>query len=301
MNIWTNNRARILVTSECNMNCTYCHNEGQSKTHTMISDTLVQRISDLMSLNERELSSISFSGGEALLHPKLFNYIEKLSGYSRRRTLITNGLLLNEENLNNLINSGITKIRLGVDSINKKKYRPTSGPYPKKPITETIELLKNRNINFELNVVLCQFNVREIESIIKYCSQNKISAKFFELVNVTSFGDVGTVANMCSKEIIPYQRFRNLVVKSIHTQRTSDDMRFADIIFDGDGFSLRYCHFLCDYGLCYKTGTRIDASGSVYSCMKQRGKFWISPDEPLESSVDTIRRAIQTGCGGQEK
>lgn len=299
MNIWANNRARILVTSKCNLNCTYCHNEGQSKKSVMMTDSLVQRISDLMSLNDRKLTSISFSGGEALLHPELFNYIEKLSVYSKRRTLITNGLLINEDNINRILDSGITKIRLGVDSIYKRKSRPTSGPYPKKPITETIELLKKRNINFELNVVLCEYNSQEIESIIKYCSTNKISAKFFELVNVMSFGDVGTTANMCSKEIIPYQKFKNLVIDAIYTQRISDDMGMADTIFDGNGFSLRYCRFLCDYGLCYKTGTRIDASGSVYSCMKQRGKFWISPDEPLMSSVETIKRALKLGCGGK--
>jgi len=296
MTIWTNNRARILVTGECNINCVYCHNEGQPKNQIKISDGLIQRVSDLMKRNESPLDSITFSGGEALLHPKLFNHIEKLSPHSLNRTLVTNGLLIDNKKLDDIINSGVTKIRLGVDSILKKKSRPTSGASPKRPITEVIELLIDRKVRFELNIVLSKFNSKEIESIVKYCAVNKISAKFFELVEVSVLGDIGKDAIMNSKESIPYKDFKHIALKVLGTQRFSDNMGEADVVFEGNGFNFRYCHFLCDYGLCYKTGTRVDSDGSVYACMKQRGKFWITDIEPIATSFKTIQKAIQIGC-----
>jgi cyclic pyranopterin phosphate synthase len=296
MAIWANNRARIIVTGECNIECFYCHNEGQPKNQKKISDGLVNRISELMKLNPEKLESITFSGGEPLLHPKLFNYIEKLSQYSQRRTLVSNGLLLDKIKLENLINSGVTKIRLGVDSISKLKSRPTKGNSPSKPITDIIDLVMNSKVNFELNVVLSKYNSKELEDLIKYCEYNKISAKFFELVEVDELGDIGKDAILKSKEAIPYLKFKHIALSVLNTQRFSDDMGEANVIFEGEGFTLRYCHYLCDYGLCYKTGTRIDSDGSVYTCMKQRGKLWITNLEPLESSHQTMLKSNFNRC-----
>lgn len=72
----------------------------------------------------------------------------------------------------------------------------------------------------------------------------------------------------------------------------------TDVIFEGseENFTIRYCHYLCDYGLCYKTGTRIDADGSVYTCMGQRGKLWINNVEPLNRSIETLEKAEKDGC-----
>ncbi len=91
-------------------------------------------------------------------------------------------------------------------------------------------------------------------------------------------------------------QFKHHALAVLDTQRFSDDMGDANVIYEGDGFNLRYCHFLCDYGLCYKTGTRIDADGSVYTCMKQRGKLWISSIEPIESSYNTLLKANLERC-----
>ena len=55
MSIWANNRARIIVTGECNINCFYCHNEGQPKNRKYISDDLTNRIIELMDANDKIL------------------------------------------------------------------------------------------------------------------------------------------------------------------------------------------------------------------------------------------------------
>ena len=307
MEIWANNRARVLVTEDCNLKCSYCHNEGQPFNKAKISDDLIHRIDELMKLsikknNGKKLDAITFSGGEPLLHKQLFNYIETLSPHAKRSTLITNGVLLNKTKLNDIISSGITKIRLGVDSITNSTARPTKGNICNEKILERISLLlDNRHrIPFELNIVLSDFNNNQLDKLISFCCDNKISAKFFELVRVKQFGDIGNEALLQSQVSIPYNKFQNIIFSSygsnILTLRNSEDMNEADKLFEGDGFTLRYCHFLCDYGLCYKTGTRIDAEGAVYTCMNRRGKLWISSIEPLQTSYNTIIKANQERC-----
>ena len=262
----------------------------------MISDDLIFKVSELMRQSEKQLDSITFSGGEALLHPKIFKYIERLSVFSKNTTLVTNGLLIDNQTIDDIYNSGVTKLRLGVDSISKTKSRPTTGKASNRPITDVIELLINRNKKFELNVVLSSFNKNELEKLVSYFAVNKLSAKFFELVEVDVLGDISTEAKMRSKETIPYVDFKNAAFQALGTQRFSDNMGEADVVFEGEGFNFRYCHFLCDYGLCYKTGTRIDAEGCVYTCMKQRGKYWITSIEPIATSIKTIQKAVNEGC-----
>lgn len=298
MTLWANNRARIIVTGKCNINCSYCHNEGQPKNHKFISQELINRIDELMTANDKQLDAITFSGGEPLLHDDIYKIVEKLTKHSPKRTLVTNGLLLNETILKRLKNSGITKIRLGVDSITKAKSRPTDGKAPIRPIKEVIEMLMQSKANFELNIVLSKFNSKEIEELIRYSYTNKISSKFFELVEVEEFGDMCKQAKLKSKEAIPYSTFKDVALKIVTTMEPSDDMGSANVIFDGRGenYMIRYCHYLCDYGLCYKTGTRVDTDGSIYTCMSQRGKYWINDLEPLNHSIMTLQKALQQGC-----
>ena len=226
-----------------------------------------------------------------------------MSKYSSKRTLVTNGLLLDDKILERIKDSGITKIRLGVDSITESKSRPTSGKRQNRPIKEVIEMLLQTKTHFELNVVLSEFNAAEIEKIIKLCVNNKISAKFFELVEVEEYGDMAKEARIKSKEAIPYSIFREIALNYVTTMERSVDMGEANVIFDGSGenFTIRYCRYLCDYGLCYKTGTRIDANGSVYTCMGQRGKLWISHIEPLNCSIKTLEKSMQSRCKNEKQ
>jgi len=113
-------------------------------------------------------------------------------------------------------------------------------------------------------------------------------------------GDADKEAIMRSNQKILFESFNYLLKGRLGEPRFSEDKGEADIIYDGEGFNLRYCHFLCDYGSCYKTGTRIDANGSVYACMQQRGKFWISEQESLGDSYNTIKKAVQVGCNNSE-
>lgn len=60
--IWANNRLRLLITDECNINCFYCHNEGQAKGHQYLPDGLFNRIIELVTTNNCDLQAVTFSG-----------------------------------------------------------------------------------------------------------------------------------------------------------------------------------------------------------------------------------------------
>lgn len=296
--LWANNRIRFILTAECNINCFYCHNEGQPKSKKYFSESLFSHIVEMLEEHEEPLNSVTFTGGEPLLHPQLEKFISQVSPFTKNRTMVTNGLMLTEEKLLKLQKAGLTKIRLGVDSITNDKSRPTTGKKPIRPIREIIALLIEKNFDFEINTVITKFNRKEIPTLINFCQDNFISAKFFEMVDVESFGDGSTEANMYALGHIPFLEFQSLAISNIKNciHYSDEKMNGANYIFKGSGFEIRYCKYLCDFKLCYKTGTRIDPDGSVYVCMSQRGKNKITNSDSLQSSKFIIADAVKAGC-----
>lgn len=295
--LWANNRIRLVVTSQCNIACFYCHNEGQPKGNIFLSDDLFQKIIDIISRRDQELDAVTFSGGEPLLHPRLEKFIEHISKYCNRRTIVTNGLLLTRERLLSLQNSGVTKIRMGIDSMLRLKSRPTSGNASRR-IQETMALVMDSGVPLEVNVVLTRYNITELPYLLDYFQKNKISAKFFEHVKVQQFGTSAIEGKMRSFPMIPFDQFDRMARSTIQNCTAASEPRLGESnsIYIGDGFTIRYCRYLCDYGLCYMTGTRIDPSGSVYACMENRGRHTISPKETPAQSILTIESAVEEGC-----
>ena len=102
----------LLTTLSCNMQCTYCFEQGVENFGNMSKDTadvlcdwLIERLSE----THAPRLFVTFFGGEPLVNESIITYVaEKL--YSRTKTisvslelaLITNGLLLSEQLINKL-------------------------------------------------------------------------------------------------------------------------------------------------------------------------------------------------------
>jgi molybdenum cofactor biosynthesis enzyme MoaA len=296
--LWANNRLRLIVAGDCNINCFYCHNEGQPKTNGRLSDGLFSRVRELLASQQTHLDSVTFSGGEPLLHPGLDRFIEELVPFSSKRTLVTNGLLLTPERITRLTDAGITKIRLGVDSLRQDKSRPSSGHFPRVSIQRLMDALVKARATYELNVVLTTFNAPEIPDILKFCRDNRISAKFFEHVKVHSFGTTSGKGLIEPQPLVPFETFdaaMSSVFPAAHSS-ISEDMGPANQIYTCEGLCIRYCRFLCPFGLCFKTGTRVDPFGFVYTCMAGDGRYRIDSHEPLQRSIETILASAREGC-----
>ena len=78
-------------------------------------------------------------------------------------------------------------------------------------------MIKENQLQIELNVVLTKYNKDEIPQLIGFCQKHNISAKFFEHVNVLSFGKIGQKANIISDEIIPFNTFHNIAIEVLNS------------------------------------------------------------------------------------
>lgn len=295
--VWANGRLRLLLSAACNINCFYCHNEGMPKYARQFSDGLLEHVIRL--IEAQPPTQITFTGGEPLLHPRLEVFATRLKRLCHSLTVVTNGLLLTAEMMQKLKDAGISKFRLGADSLFGEKSRPSSGAYPCIRIMDVIEMVLASGVSLELNIVLTKFNLGEIPAILRFCAATTLSAKVFEHVEIRSFGTYAAPAQIRAAPVVSFNEFSDIVNTSGVPLQIDEIPGFkgANFILQGDHFSWRYCRYLCPFSLCYMTGTRIDPDGLVYACMEKRIVEVISEHDSLESSIAKIARIKLATCG----
>ena len=84
--------AQVVVTRRCNLSCGYCNEYDDFSAPVPLAD-LVARVDHLARL---KTASITFTGGEPLLHPDLDEVIRAARRHGMIVTMITNGFRLTQ-------------------------------------------------------------------------------------------------------------------------------------------------------------------------------------------------------------
>ena len=105
---------RVLLADTCNIQCRYCHNEGQPSrpgTPTVLADTETL-LGVFASLGDRGLEEIRFSGGEPTLHPRWLDLVEWVDRHLDVEIgMATNGLRLTRDDVRRVAK---TRLRLNI-------------------------------------------------------------------------------------------------------------------------------------------------------------------------------------------
>jgi MoaA/NifB/PqqE/SkfB family radical SAM enzyme len=105
----------IEPTSECNLRCLTCvRNTWDDPLGSMSVDIYRKLISGLE--NVLTLKVMSFWGiGEPLMHPDIVEMVGMASRLKAKTEVITNGMLLNKETAEGLVESGLDTIIISID------------------------------------------------------------------------------------------------------------------------------------------------------------------------------------------
>lgn len=111
---------RISLSSQCNAECVYCHNEGQrERSNNNIS---LKKYIEVAKLFASYFTRVVFTGGEPLLASNLFEVIKIFKSYDYKVGLTTNGILLDEKKQKSLFDVGLDTINISLNSLDKEKY-----------------------------------------------------------------------------------------------------------------------------------------------------------------------------------
>jgi cyclic pyranopterin phosphate synthase len=174
---------RISLTQKCNLNCVYCHREGQtlsSASVEMTTDEVVRTARIAVSLG---ISCIKLTGGEPLLRPDILDIVEGIAELRGLRDLsmTTNGNRL-VSLAKPLRKAGLTRVNVNLPTLDEKTYEVLNNGNLREVLDGVQAAVKAELYPVKLNMlVLKGVNEKEIPRMIAFARHTETILQLIEL------------------------------------------------------------------------------------------------------------------------
>jgi len=165
------------ITKKCNLNCLHCGSDCKKEVNAPELTTASWfKIIDYF--KEQFSTSVGFiiTGGEPLMHPDLFRIGNYIKNNKMRWGMVTNGSLLTEIKVKQLVKSGISSITLSLDGTKESHnwLRNQSSSFCK--TIDALKLIADLKITYK-DVVTCVSpkNIAELEAIAELLIKHGVS------------------------------------------------------------------------------------------------------------------------------
>lgn len=179
---------RVSITKKCNLNCIYCHEEGEKDSDVeMPLDTIIKIVTSATMLG---IKKVKFTGGEPLMRSDFEDIIAALPRL-KNVSATTNGVLL-PGRAASLADSGLDRVNISLPSLNKEHYKSITGSYTLPSVLEGIEAAIDAGLTpVKLNMVLLKgINELEIDDAIRFAAKYDGNA-IVQLIEALNFKNIG--------------------------------------------------------------------------------------------------------------
>lgn len=178
---------RLSVTDRCNLRCRYCMPEigVDKKQHDDIlrHEEMVAIVQAGAALG---IDKVRLTGGEPLIRKGIVHLVRAISNIEgiEEITMTTNGLLL-DDYLDDLIDAGLDRINLSLDTMDEKKYAEITRGGDLRKVLSSMSHIMERGLKLKINTVLIGgFNDDEIEAFVELTRQEAVDVRFIELMPI---------------------------------------------------------------------------------------------------------------------
>ena len=162
------------VTRKCNLSCRHCYaNAGERLKDELAVGEIKAFIDQLAAMG---VLSITFSGGEPLLHPHLFELME----YARRKPLsvllFTNGTLLTRKIVQTLKEIGVLNVSVSIDGPDAEThdlFRGVKGSFEK--TIRGVKLLREAGIPVRCSMSITKINYKRVKEMLELVNDLQLS------------------------------------------------------------------------------------------------------------------------------
>jgi radical SAM protein with 4Fe4S-binding SPASM domain len=200
--------ATLELTHDCNLSCVHCYNfdrTTQKKSplkKLFLSDQEIESV--IIDLSKLGTLFINFSGGEALLHPSLHKFISLTKSLHMEARLKSNGILLDQRKIEELLDSGLNSIDISLYGHNNEIYSHfcnSADGFSK--VEAALKILATSKLDTHINVILHKYNVENIRELINFCEELQLPFQFS--TEVTSRYDNTSTSRVHEMTVEQYQ------------------------------------------------------------------------------------------------
>lgn len=178
---------RISVTDRCNLRCAYCMPEEGvewiAHEHLLTYEQIVRLVRLFAQLG---IDKVRLTGGEPLVRKgvaDLVRDIQKVKGI-KKITLTTNGILLKEQ-LPALLEAGISRINLSLDTLEREQFIRITKRDQLKQVLEGLEAaLLAPDLQVKVNCVPQGINDEQLVPLAALAKDRNLSVRFIELMPI---------------------------------------------------------------------------------------------------------------------
>lgn len=224
------------ITARCNQNCKYCH-----RFLNIMDLTYDENLNILNNLEDSGITSITWTGGEALLLNGIDDLLKISYEKGIKNKIITNGKLLTRERIDKIYKY-LDSITLSIDSINNDINDSLGrGRNHFEEIKKILDYIKEKkyDVKIRINSVVCKNNIDDFKDLTNFLNNYDIySWRIFKfmplrekaLINKESFD----VSLNNYNEVVKYIKL-NSKIENIDT-RIEEDMekKYVLILANGD-------------------------------------------------------------------
>jgi MoaA/NifB/PqqE/SkfB family radical SAM enzyme len=157
----------VYVNLRCNSRCVSC-DAWRRPTPPQLERADIERV--ITGLGDLGTRYVKLSGGEPLLHPEIAAIVAAFRTAGIFVQLSTNGLLLDERRARALLDAGVTRLTVSVDTLDPQTYRAFRGvdglPVVLKNLAGLVRLARGTAL-VETNTLLGEHNLRELPQLIE--------------------------------------------------------------------------------------------------------------------------------------
>jgi sulfatase maturation enzyme AslB (radical SAM superfamily) len=180
------NEIVFLVTTQCNIECTYCYNFYTQKHIQMPPEMAVGFLKQYLDYHQlngsyNQLFQLIFTGGEPTINPDaifaVMDYVNSI-GLTCVPTLLTNGIL-SQHLLDRLIEEKFL-FQLSYDGGGNVLRRSRSNKTMNSYITDAFEQIAKAGQPIVLRATITRHNVTNMTEVIAFAKEHKVSAVIFD-------------------------------------------------------------------------------------------------------------------------
>lgn len=285
---------RISLTAACNYACTYCVPNGKrlvAAQHELSAEDMVRGVRYL--IEAAGINQLRITGGEPLISPKLDYFLKGVSRLGLQDiSLTSNGQLLSSK-LPLLLDSGIRRLNISLDSLNPESFRTMARGGDLSTVLRGLKDAKDAGMRIKLNMVPVRGqNLDQVLPLLDYCLENGFELRFIELMRM---GHLSADGSQFHRQFVGLKELLEIIAQRFEYAQASAAVDATALRYhvSGGGFfgvianeSVPFCR------TCSRL--RLSSTGWLHGCLSSSNKHYIGNllGIPIETAMPELQQLL---------
>ncbi len=271
---------RISVTSKCNLQCIYCHREGETSVGEEMDVEEITKI--CRAFYDLGVEKVKITGGEPLLRKDIVEIVQEMPPF-KEISMVTNGTKLSKL-AHDLKEAGLDRVNVSLDTLREEKYQVITG---KKMLRNVIEGIRSAYdaalFPIKLNmVVLKGINDDEVFDLLEFSSKFNENGVNVILQLIEVVGNPDYYIDLSGIEWKFEKLAERIVVRGLHGRRQFIfGKKAVEIVRPFHGQFCMHC-----------TRVRVTSDGKLKPCLMKNDNLIDLRGLSYEETIKAIKRGV---------